>query len=202
VFSYYYIHGIESPFCFNRTGKNAKKVKTGGLEQAQAPSFFEYRYGWYNGGVEPRGEEPALPANYMTMEIWNWEKGNVTYRNGWETDMAIGEKNVGEMAACACARRKIKNEHNNALKPHRYHLERGFGHGREHACGIYAILNPLAFQTRGVMPFLDEGYKKARGSICLRDEFFFGPRFIFGRYLFQPREEFIGFIMPEDKPDR
>jgi hypothetical protein len=53
----------------------------------------------------------------------------------------------------------------------------------------------------GVMLFLDEGCKKARGSIRLRGEFFFWLRFIFDRYVFQTWEEFIGFVMPEDEPD-
>jgi hypothetical protein len=62
-------------------------------------------------------------------------------------------------------------------------------------------LNLLAFQMYGVLLLLDEGYKKARTSIRRRDEFFFGLRFIFDRYLFQTWEEFIGFVMPEDEPD-
>jgi hypothetical protein len=107
---------------------------------------LEYRYGWYN-GVELREEEPTLLVNYLTMEIWNREKGKVTYRNSWVTDLAIDEKNVVELVECARARCKIENEHNNVLKHHGYHLEHNFGHGQEHACKIYALLNLLAFQN-------------------------------------------------------
>jgi hypothetical protein len=48
---------------------------------------------------------------------------------------------------------------------------------------------------------LDEGYQKARVSIRRLDEFFVGLWMIFGRYLFQTWEEFIGFVTIEDEPD-
>ncbi|MDR1252234.1 MAG: ISNCY family transposase, partial [Treponema sp.] len=83
---------------------------------------LEYRYRWYN-GVEIRAEQPTLTVNYLSLEIWNKEKGKVTYRNSWVTDLGIDEKNVVEMVHCARARWKIENEHNNVLKHHGYHLE-------------------------------------------------------------------------------
>ncbi|MDR0377885.1 MAG: hypothetical protein LBH70_08845 [Spirochaetaceae bacterium] len=92
------------------------------------------------------------------------------------------------------------NEHNNVLKHHGYDLEHNFGHGEEHACEIYAILNLPAFQMHGVLWFLDEGYEKARGSIRRRDEFFAELRVMFSRYLFQSGEKFIGFVAIEDEP--
>ena len=148
---------------------------------------------------------PAKPGvyhfNYLLLEIWNEEKGKVTYRNSWVTDLAIDDKNVVEMAACARARWKIENEHNNVLKHHGYHLEHNFGHGQEHASEIYAILNLLAFQMHGIMMLLDEGYQKARKSIRRRDEFFGGMRVFINRYLYETWEEFIGFIGQDDEPD-
>ena len=105
-----------------------------------------------------------------------------------------------EMAECARARWKIENEHNNVLKHHGYHLEHNFGHGKENACEIYAVLNLLAFQMHGILLLLDEGYQKARGSIRRLDEFFAGLRLIFSRFLFGSWEEFIGFIAPDDDP--
>ena len=129
-----------------------------------------YRYRWYN-GVEIRAEEPTLLVNYLWLEIWNEEKGKVTYLNSWVTDLPIDDKNVVEMAQCARARWKIENEHNNVLKNHGYHLEHNFGHGKECACEIYVVLNLLAFQMHGVLLLLDEGYQKARKSIRRRDEF-------------------------------
>ena len=43
---------------------------------------LEYRYQWYN-GVEIREEQPTLMVNYLSLEIWNEEKGKVTYRNSY-----------------------------------------------------------------------------------------------------------------------
>ena len=162
--------------------------------------YVEYRYGWYN-GVELREEQPTLKVNYLLLEIWNEGKRKRTYRNSWVTDLAIDEGNVLEMAECGRARWKIENEHNNVLKHHGYHLEHNFGHGEEHACEVYAILNLLAFQMHGVMFLLDEGYKKARKSIRRLDEFFAGMRIFFDRYLFESWEEFIGFVGQDDEPD-
>jgi hypothetical protein len=163
-------------------------IDEGCLEQKTVRTWtgrehLEHRYRWRN-GVEIREEQPTLAVNYLSLEIWNEEKGNVTYRNSWVTDLPVDEKNVIEMAGCARARWKIENEHNNVLKHHGYHLEHNFGHGQEHACEIYAVLNLLAFQMHGVMLLLDELYQKARKSIRRRDEFFAGMRIFFSRYLF------------------
>jgi len=160
---------------------------------------LEHRYRWYN-GVELREEQPTLAVNYLSLEIWNEEKGKVTYRNSWVTDLAIDDTNVVEMAVCARARWKIENEHHNVLKHHGYHLEHNFGHGQEHACEIYAVLNLLVFQMHGVMLLLDEGYQKARKSIRRRDEFFAGMRAFFNRYLFENWDAFIGFVGQDDDP--
>ena len=161
---------------------------------------LEYRYQWYN-GVEIREEQPTLKVNLFSLEIWNEDKGKATYRNSWVTNLEVNEKNISEMVECARARWKIENEHNNVLKHHGYHLEHNFGHGQEHACEIYVLLNLLAFQMHGILLLLDEGYQKARGSIRRRDEFFAGLRLIFSRFLFQSWEEFIGFITHDDEPD-
>jgi hypothetical protein len=105
------------------------------------------------------------------------------------------------MAQCGRARWKNENEHNNVLKHHGYHLEHNFGHGEEHACEIYGILNLLAFQMHGVMLLLDAGYQKAWAGIRRRDKFFAGMRIFFNRYVFETREDFIGFVGQDDEPD-
>jgi hypothetical protein len=160
---------------------------------------LEYRYRWCS-GLEIREEQPTVLVNYLSLEIWNEKKGKITYRNSWVTDLAIDGKNVVEMAECARARWKIENEHTKVLKRHGYHLEHNFGHGQEHACEIYALLNMLAFQMHGLMHLMDELYQKARKSIRRRDEFFAGMRFIFNRYLFESWEAFIGFVAQDDDP--
>jgi hypothetical protein len=67
-------------------------------------------------------------------------------------------------------------------------------------CEILVLLNLLAIQMHGILLLLDEGYKKARGSIRRLEEFLGGLRFIFSRFLFKTREEFTGFIVRDDEP--
>jgi hypothetical protein len=38
------------------------------------------------------------------MEIWNEEKGKVTYKNAWVTDKEISEENVQLLAECGRTR--------------------------------------------------------------------------------------------------
>jgi hypothetical protein len=78
------------------------------------------------------------------------------------------------LTECGKARWKIENEHNNVLKNHGYNPEHNFGHGKEHACEIYYLLNLLSFQFHGILQLTDEGYRKARGSFGRREEFFNG----------------------------
>jgi hypothetical protein len=53
-------------------------------------------------------------------------------------------------------RRKIENEYNNVLKNHSYNLEHNFGHGEEHKCEIYALLNLLSFQFHEILQLAGE----------------------------------------------
>jgi hypothetical protein len=186
------------PWLYDSIDKGCMEGKT--VEKWTGRQHLEYRYEWYN-GVEIREEQPTLQVNIFSLEIFNREKGKITYRNSWITDLEVNGKNVAEMTECARARWKIENEHNNVLKHHGYHLEHNFGHGHEYACEIYALLNLLAFQMHGILLLLDEGYQKARASIRRLDEFFGGLRLVFSRYLFQTWEEFIGFIADDDEPD-
>ena len=121
---------------------------------------LEYRYRWHN-GVEIREGKPTLAANLLSLEIWNGGKGKATYRNSWVTNLEVNERDVREMAECARARWKIENEHNNVLKHHGYHLEHNFGHGRECACEIYALLNLLShFRCTGYCCCWTKGIKR------------------------------------------
>jgi hypothetical protein len=68
---------------------------------------LEYRYRWYN-GVEIRAEQPTLTVNYRSLQIWHKEKGKVTYRNSWVTDLEIiDEKNVVEMVECGRSKTSV-----------------------------------------------------------------------------------------------
>jgi hypothetical protein len=127
-------------------------------------NHLEYRYQWTK-GVEIRDSRETLLVNYLYMEIWNEEKGKVRYKNAWVTDKEIREGNVRQLAECGEAGWKIENEHNNVQKNRGYNLEHNFGHGKNHACEIYEVLNLPGFLMHGLMLLLEEEYQKTRGVI-------------------------------------
>jgi hypothetical protein len=117
-------------------------------------NHLEYRYRWIN-GVGIRDNKETLLVKYLYMEIWNEEKGKVTYRNAWVTDKEIVAENVRLLVECGRtrgprARWKIENEQNNILKNYRYNLEHNFGHGKNHGSELYAVLNLLGFLMHGM----------------------------------------------------
>jgi hypothetical protein len=57
-----------------------------------------------------------MGVNYLCFEIYNKEKGAVTYKNSWITSLEISKSNGENMAACARARRKTENGHNKGEK--------------------------------------------------------------------------------------
>jgi hypothetical protein len=141
-----------------------------------------HRYRWVN-GIENRAEGEKLPVNYLRLELYNEEKGEVTYKNSWITDHEITKETAGVIAECGRARWKIENEHNNVLKHRGYNLEHNFGHGKEHASEIFCLLNLLAFLFHRIQDKADEEYREARGSFGRRDAFFWAFRYEINRYL-------------------
>jgi hypothetical protein len=128
-------------------------------------------YRWIN-GVPLRDSKDALMVNYLHLQIINDNTGKVVYTNSWITDKEISAENVQLLASCARARWKIENEHNNVLKNRGYNLEHNFGHGKQHACEIFLLLNLLAFQFHTILELCDEEYGKARASVGRRDSYF------------------------------
>jgi hypothetical protein len=60
---------------------------------------LRHRYSWMN-GLENWGEGEKLLVNYLQYELYNEEKGAVTYRNSWITNHVDGEERGG---LCPCA---------------------------------------------------------------------------------------------------
>ena len=150
-----------------------------------------YRYRWIN-GLENRAEGEKLAVNYLGLEIYNEEKGEITYRNSWITDHVIEQETVGTIAECGRARWKIENEHNNVLKHRGYNLEHNFGHGKEHASEVFCLLNLLAFLFHSIQEKADEEYREARGSFGRRDAFFWALRYEINRYV---HEDWQGLLL-------
>jgi hypothetical protein len=77
-------------------------------------------------------------------------------------------------------------------------MEHNFGHGKNHACEIYAVLNLLGFLMQGLV--VVEEYQKIWASFERREMFFEALRFSFRRFLHESWEEFLIFIFG-DEPD-
>jgi len=118
-----------------------------------------------------RDGKDALKVNWFEIEILN-ASGEVTYRNSFITDLAIGPANVAELAACGRARWKIENESFNVLKTKGYHLEHNFGHGQQHLASILVTLNLLAFAFHTTCDLGDELWRAAREKLGPRRSFF------------------------------
>jgi hypothetical protein len=97
------------------------------------------------------------------------------------------------------ARRETGNGHNNALKNRRYNLEHNFGHRKNHACEIYAVLNHPGFLPHGLMPLMEKDYQKTWASFGRRETFSGPLHFLFRRFPHESREAFLIFV-PGDEP--
>jgi hypothetical protein len=69
------------------------------------------------------------------------------------------------------------------------------GHGENHACEIYCILNLLAFLVHGLMILCDRNFKKARSYFERRDEFHNALRAFFRAFEFQSWDDFLLFVI-------
>lgn len=129
-----------------------------------------YRYRWLN-GVPLRGDEKSMSVNWFSLEICD-DKGVVTYRNSFISDLPVDRGNVAAMAAAGRARWKIENEGFNTLKTKGYNLEHNFGHGQQHLSSVLATLNLLAFACHTVCDLADKRWKAARRELVVRQGFF------------------------------
>jgi hypothetical protein len=145
--------------------------------------------------LENRAEGEKLRVNYLCFETYNREQEKVVYKNSWITDKPIAEENVRLLAACARTRWKIENENNNVLKNYGYHLEHNFGHGGNHACEVYCLLNLLAFLVHGLMLLCDENFIKACSSFGRREEFYNTLRTFLWAFEFQSWDDFLLFVI-------
>jgi hypothetical protein len=78
-------------------------------------------------------------------------------------------------------------------------MEHNFGHGKNHACEIYAVLNLPGFLMRGLTLLSGEEYRKTRTSFGRWETFFEALRFSFRRFPHKIWEEFLIFV-PSDEP--
>jgi hypothetical protein len=100
----------------------------------------------------------ADQANFFYYQLIN--KGQITCRNSWVTDILIDENNVAQLVKGGRARWKVENEAFNTLKNQGYHIEHNFGHGQKNLSTIFFLLNLLAFFVHQILELTDLHYQK------------------------------------------
>lgn len=156
---------------------------------AKAKRFF---YEWTS--EVALGADPKSPSvNFVQLSICD-EKGKVSYRCSWVTDLPLEEANIEKVVRAARARWKIENEGFNTLKNHGYHLEHNFGHGSEHLAEAFFLLNLLAFFIHQVQELVDELYQRARAGFSSRIEFWNVIRSSFRILLFSSWDQLLSRI--------
>jgi hypothetical protein len=128
-----------------------------------------HRYRWVN-QVPLNGSKNADDVNFFQYELVN--KGKVTYKNSWVTDITIDEHNVVDLVKGGRARWKIENETFNTLKNQGYHIEHNYGHGRRNLSLNFFLLNLLAFFMHEIFQLTDRLYQACRRKTSARKEFF------------------------------
>jgi hypothetical protein len=113
-------------------------------------------------GVRDRAKGAKLLVNYLYFELYHEEEDRIAYKNRWITNHSISKENARGIVECGRARWKIEHEHNHVLKHHGYNLKYNFGHGENHANGVFCLLNVPAFLFHGIQGLADEDYRKAR----------------------------------------
>jgi len=119
-----------------------------------------HRYTYAN-KVPLNGQKDAPEVNYIYYELCN-EKGKVTYRNSWVTDIEVTEKNVSKLVKGGRCRWKIENECFNTLKNQGYLLEHNFGHGKYNLSHNMYLLTLLAFFFHQIFELSDPAYQLCR----------------------------------------
>jgi hypothetical protein len=153
----------------------------------------------YINGVDLKYEESgALKVNYLEFTMRNEASSKPSYHNSWVTDKEITDNNVAYLAECGRTRWKIENEHNNVLKNRGYNLEHNFGHGKEHACDVFFLLNLLSLQFHTILEACDEEYRVTFSAFPGRVAFFEAMRVLISRRYFASWPEFLRYVRGKD----
>ena len=172
-------------------GEKTETKRTGGKKM-----MYIYRF---TSHVPVKYEEKDgnnLFVNYFSLEIKEAGGEKSTFKSRI-TDKAITDDNVAAPASYARARRRIENEHNNALKNRGYNLEHNFGHGDKHASGIFFLLNIPAFRFHTILEYAYEKYGRARSVHYTGKVFFEIPRPLTILVVFDSRDHLLDYMSHE-----
>jgi hypothetical protein len=162
---------------------------------------FTYCYRWIH-EVPLRDSKDALLVNWFEIKILN-SAGEITYRNSFITNLAIGPNNVALLASGGRTRWKIENEAFNVLKTKGYNLEHNFGHGKQHLASFLVTLNLLAFTFHTILDTADELWMAARQKASARVRFFNNLIAITTYMIFSSWQELLetlAFMRPPPQP--
>ncbi len=156
-------------------------------------------YEWVN-DIPLNNTKDADNVNFFQYRLIN--KGKVTYKNSWVTDMPVNENNVAKLTRGARARWKIENEGFNTLKNQGYHLEHNFGHGKQNLSMTFFRLNLLAFFMHQIFELTDPRYQKCRAKFSARKAFWGQLRFTIRILIFRNWEHLLDVIIcpPDIEP--
>ena len=152
----------------------------------------QHFYEWVN-EIPLNGTKNADQVNFFHYQLI--DKGKITYRNSWVTDIVIDENNVAQLVKGGRARWKVENEGFNTLKNQGYHIEHNFGHGHQNLSMTFFILNLLAFFVHQILELTDLHYQKCRAKFSARKEFWNQLRCTIRILLFKTWEELLTFII-------
>ena len=152
----------------------------------------QHFYEWVN-EIPLNGTKDADQVNFFHYQLI--DKGKITYRNSWVTDIVIDENNVAQLVKGGRARWKVENEGFNTLKNQGYHIEHNFGHGHQNLSMIFFLLNLLAFFVHQILELTDLHYQKCRAKFSARKEFWNQLRCTIRILLFKTWQELLAFII-------
>jgi len=156
--------------------------------EVKRPKGIKHEYEWVN-NVPLNGSAHADNVNFFQFKIIN--KGKVTYKNSWVTDILIDKTNIKDLVKGGRARWKIENETFNTLKNQGYHIEHNYGHGKKNLSMTFFTLNLLAFYTHQVLELTDLLYQRCRQDFSSRKEFWNQIRCTFRFMVFKNWETMI-----------
>jgi len=138
----------------------------------------------YMNNVPLNAQEDAPQVNYIHYELCN-EKGKVTYRNSWVTDIEVNDKNVSRLTKGGRCRWKIENECFNTLKNQGYSLEHNFGHGKYNLSHNMYLLILLAFFFHQIFELSDPAYQLCRKKYVAKKQLWQTLRHLLQFFIFE-----------------
>jgi hypothetical protein len=168
-------------------------------------SYFDekgclHEYRWQN-KVPLHGEKEAIDVNFFEYTFTN-EKGEISYKNSWVTDIKISKQNIKEMTRSGKCRWKIENECFNTLKNQGYHIEHNYGHGKKHLSYNMYLITLLAFYFHQIFELTDGVYQACRKKFVSKKYMWEVFRGTIRMLVFESWEQLMDFLLYREKYEK